>query len=168
MDVGAYPNLRMTGKTVGTTSMRFFIAGIMQGSHLGSDLHSQDYRQRIQELLEQSFEDAEVYDPFANHESSVQYDDTEGRRVFYGHNRMCREVDVVVAFVPYASMGTAIEMWEAHEHGHAAVIAVSPLETNWAVKYCSHAIYADLEMFAAALATGEVQRKITQVLEARR
>jgi len=35
-------------------------------------------------------------------------------------------------FVPEASMGTAIEMWEAHQHG-AAVITISPLKHNWAV-----------------------------------
>lgn len=147
--------------------MRFFIAGIMQGSHLGSDLYSQGYRSRIRSLLQKYFVDAEIYDPFANHESSVDYEDAEGRQVFYEHNRMCREVDAVIAFVPSASMGTAIEMWEAHEHGRAAVIAVSPLVANWAVKYCSHAIYSDLDTLAAALETGEVQQKITQVLEAR-
>ena len=37
--------------------------------------------------------------------------------MFERHNDMCREVDVVIAFVPEASMGTAIEMWEAYQHG---------------------------------------------------
>ena len=63
---------------------------------------------------------------------------------------MCREIDVLLAFVPEASMGTAIEMWEAHQHG-AAVITISPLKHNWAVKFLSHALYADLPEFEAAL-----------------
>ena len=47
-------------------------------------------------------------------------------------------------------MGTAIEMWEAHQHG-AAVITISPLKHNWAVKFLSHALYADEAQFEAAL-----------------
>ena len=35
-------------------------------------------------------------------------------------------------------MGTAIEMWEAYQHG-AAVVTISPMRHNWAVKFLSHA-----------------------------
>ena len=35
--------------------MRFFIAGIMQGSHTANHMHDQDYRQRIAQLLEEHF-----------------------------------------------------------------------------------------------------------------
>ena len=127
----------------------------MQGSHTESRLHAQDYRQRLTRLLEAHFPEAEIYDPRANHSKSLGYDDGTGRSVFFHHNRMCREVDVLLAFVPEASMGTAIEMWEAHQHG-AAVITISPLKHNWAVKFLSHAIYADVEGFEAALQSGEV------------
>lgn len=144
--------------------MRFFLAGIMQGSKRDSVLHCQDYRARLKQLVLDYFPRAEVYDPLADHRNSVDYDDARGREVFYFHNRMCREVDVVFAFVPEASMGTAIEMWEAHEHGRAAVIAISPLTHNWAVRFCSHAIYPDVEAVAAALASGQLQRRIAEVL----
>jgi hypothetical protein len=77
---------------------------------------------------------------------------------------MCREVDAIVAYVPEASMGTAIEMWEAYEHGRGAVIAISPLAHNWAIRFCSHAVYGDFDEFAAALASGEVRRRIDEVL----
>jgi hypothetical protein len=66
-----------------------------------------------------------------------------------------------VAFVPEASMGTAIEMWEAHRHGRV-VITISPLVHNWAVRFLSHAVYADVEAFAAALADGRVRRIVEQ------
>jgi hypothetical protein len=71
---------------------------------------------------------------------------------------------VVVAFVPEASMGTAIEMWEAHQHGRV-VIAISPLVHNWAVKFLSHAVYPDVDAFAAALADGAVQRIVQRIIE---
>ena len=145
--------------------MRFFLAGIMQGSHSEALLHDQEYRTQIQQLVETHFPQAEVYDPLANHSESLDYDETTGRDVFFGHNRMCREVDVLLAFVPEASMGTAIEMWEAYQHG-AAVITVSPLKHNWAVKFLSHAIYADLDAFEAAVVSGEVARRVAEVVRA--
>jgi hypothetical protein len=142
--------------------MRFFLAGIMQGSHTESRVHSQDYRTRITRLIESYFPRAEVYDPRAQHAESLGYDDKTGRSVFFHHNRMCREVDVLLAFLPEASMGTAIEMWEAYQHG-AAVISISPLAHNWAVKFLSHAIYANWAEFEAALESGEVAARIRNV-----
>ncbi|HUT08928.1 MAG TPA: hypothetical protein VMY42_00385 [Thermoguttaceae bacterium] len=142
--------------------MRFFLAGIMQGSHTGPLVHDQDYREHIKRLLAEHFPEAEVYDPRGEHADSINYDEATGRRVFFHHNAMCREVDVLLAFVPEASMGTAIEMWEAYQHG-AAVIAISPLEHNWAVKFLSHALYADVEEFEAALEDGRISRRIEEV-----
>jgi hypothetical protein len=43
--------------------MRFFLAGIMQGSHLGAVLHNQDYRGRIKSLVAEHFPGADIYDP---------------------------------------------------------------------------------------------------------
>ena len=142
--------------------MRFFLAGIMQGSHVGPVLHEQDYRRRIVELLAVYFPEAEVYDPRADHAGSIDYDEATGRRVFFRHNRMCAEVDVLLAFLPEASMGTAIEMWEAYRHG-VAVVTISPMVHNWAVRFLSHARYADVEQLEAALADGHVARTIRQV-----
>jgi hypothetical protein len=143
--------------------MRFFLAGIMQGSHLAATIHNQDYRRHIHELLKKHFPGAEIYDPLADHSDSLNYDDGRARGVFFHHNRLCGEVDVVLAFVPEASMGTAVEMWEACRHGKA-VIAVSPMKHNWAVKFLSHALYADLDELEAALASGQVAERIREIL----
>jgi hypothetical protein len=143
--------------------MRFFLAGIMQGSHLAATIHHQGYRARIKELLAIHFPGADVYDPLADHAESLSYDDEQGRAVFLHHCQLCREVDVVLAFVPEASMGTAIEMWEAYRHGRA-VIAVSPMALNWSVKFLSHAVYADLEELEAALSSGALAKRIEEVL----
>ena len=147
--------------------MRFFLAGIMQGSHTEALVHDQAYRTRIAQLLEAHFPHADVYDPRADHAESLDYDDTTGRNVFFHHNRMCGQIDVLLAFVPEASMGTAIEMWEAYQHG-AAVITVSPLKHNWAVKFLSHALYADLSEFEAALQNGEIERCVEEVRKGKR
>ena len=142
--------------------MRFFLAGIMQGSHLGAVIHNQDYRGRIKQLLSEHFPGSEVYDPLADHTNSLDYDDETGRTVFFHHNQLCREVDVVLAFVPEASMGTAIEMWEAFQHGRA-VIAISPLKHNWAVKFLSHQLYADIEEFEEAVTSGSLARRLAEL-----
>ena len=145
------------------SNLRFFLAGIMQGSHRDAVLHGQDYRPRLKALLETHFPGAAVYDPLADHSQSLDYDAERGRAVFMHHNRMCGEVDVVVSFVPEASMGTAIEMWEAHRHDRT-VITISPLTHNWAVRFLSDAVYETVEAFELALATGEVAAVVTSKL----
>jgi len=144
--------------------MKIFLAGIMQGSHRDDQvLHDQEYRSRLTELLSENLPNADVYDPLANHSDSINYDDETGRDVFFRHNRMCGQVDLVVAFAPEASMGTAIEMWEAYRNGRA-VIAISPLAHNWTVKFCSHEIYPNLESFEAALVSGQLRERVAEVL----
>lgn len=141
--------------------MKIFLAGIMQGSHLGAVLHRQDYRTELKRLLTERFPHADVYDPLADHSDSLDYDETRGRATFYRHNRMCRDVDLVVAFVPEASMGTAIEIWEAYRHGRR-VVTISPLCHNWAVRYCSDVVYDDFDAFAAALRSGDLDDVLTR------
>jgi hypothetical protein len=143
--------------------MRFFLAGIMQGSHTAARIHDQDYRGRIKGLLAGHFPEAEVYDPLADHGESIRYDEQTGRRVFFEHNRMCRQVDVLFAFLPEASMGTAIEMWEAFQHG-AAVITISPMVHNWAVKFLSHEVYPDFDPFLTDVQSGRLARRIQEIL----
>ena len=65
---------------------------------------------------------------------------------------MCgTEIDLLIAYVPEASMGTAVEMWEAWKNG-AVIISISGMTRNWVVRYLSHRIYPDLESFKAAVA----------------
>jgi hypothetical protein len=135
--------------------LRFFIAGIMQGSLAEKVLHEQSYRKIIKELLAEAFPEAEIYDPLADHQRSLEYDRATGQQVFWGHNLMCRQVDVLVAYLPEASMGTAIEMWEAYRHG-AVVVSISPLRRNWVVRFLSHQIYANLPEFAASVRNGQL------------
>lgn len=137
--------------------LRIFIAGIMQGSHVGAVMHHQGYRERLTAMLAEAFPHAEIYDPLADHRQSLTYDDDLARQVFFQHIQLCREVDMVVAYLPEASLGTAIEMWEAHHHGRR-VLTISPLKHNWAVKFLSDHVYSDLDDFAAALASGRAQR----------
>jgi hypothetical protein len=143
--------------------MKFFLAGIMQGSHVGAVLHDQNYRARIKRLLVEHIPRADVYDPQADHPTSLEYDDDRAREVFWHHNRLCRTVDVVLAFLPEASIGTAIEMFEAYEHDRV-VVAISPMIHNWAIKFLSHLLYKDLDEFEQAVRSGDFARRLDELV----
>ncbi len=68
--------------------MRIFVAGIMQGSHLGATIHNQDYRTRIKQLFPSYFPGADVYDPLADHNAIKQLTLMRGRTVFF-HSALC-------------------------------------------------------------------------------
>jgi len=142
--------------------MHIFLAGIMQGSHVVATMHDQDYRTRLKRLLNEHWPGAIVYDPLADHPSSFDYSRETARGVFLKHNAMCGQTDLLIAFVPEATMGTAIEMWEAARHGRV-VVTISPLDLNWAVQFCSDLVFASVEAFEQELASGGLQASVERI-----
>lgn len=139
-----------------------FVAGIIQGSIRGSAIHQQDYRERIVGLLRAEFPDVAVYCPIENYPNSLEFPDEVARRTFFGLMDRAGRADVLVAYVPEASMGTAVEMWQAHGQGRL-VIAISPLATNWAVRFLSHTVLPDIEAFEQFVRSGD----FAQLLDAK-
>ncbi|HHN46605.1 MAG TPA: hypothetical protein ENN09_04110 [Planctomycetes bacterium] len=125
---------------------RVFLAGIIQGSHADKGVHPQDYRRRVRELVEKHVPGAEVYDPVAEYPGSVEYPDDYAKQVFFGLMEKAARADVLIAFLPQASLGTAIEMWEARRAG-VHVVAISPLKHNWVIRFVSDVAVSDLEEF---------------------
>ena len=142
--------------------MRIFLAGIMQGSLKSAEMHDQDYRLRLGEEVPKHLPEYEVYDPLEFHTESIGYEDQKGRDVFLHHNKMCAEMDLLIASVPEASMGTAIEMWEAWRHDKL-VISISPLKHNWAVKYLSHLLFEQESDFFKALQNGTLRQQLIEL-----
>jgi hypothetical protein len=58
-------------------------------------------------------------------------------------------------------MGSAIEMWRAHEEG-VLVLTISPMVHNWAIRFLSDRVFETLEGFEAAAANGELTRLVEQ------
>lgn len=135
----------------------FFVAGIIQGSLTDPTIHSQDYRERIVGVLRQAFPDDEVYCPIENYPDSLTFAEQAARETFFGLMERAGEADVLVAFVPEASMGTAIEMWQAHRNGRV-VIAISPMTVNWAVRFLADVVLRDIEAFEACVRSGDLAR----------
>lgn len=133
--------------------MKVFIAGIMQGSHLDDSVVDQGYRQQIAATLRQHLTDVEIVDPWELFPDSPGYTYEQGKRTFLSMNQAAAQVDALVAYVPQASMGTAIEIWQAYQAG-IPVYCISPLETNWVVRFLSKEIFNSIQAFEAFVAQG--------------
>lgn len=139
--------------------MRVFIAGIMQGSRQDNGLDSQSYRARIIQTLTAYLPEVEVTDPWTLHPDSVAYGDQLARQTFLEMTDLAGQADLVIAYLPQASMGTAIEMWTAY-HAGKPVIAVTPLAHNWVVKLCARHVLPDLDSLLAYIESGSLSRLV--------
>ena len=105
--------------------------------------------------------EARVYCPVENRPESRGYSHRKGREVFFDHRGMAAGCDVLLAFLPEASMGTAIEMWEAHRNDRV-VLTVSAMAANWTVKFLSTRILRDLNELESFLAEGGLKRLLEE------
>ena len=126
--------------------MKIFIAGIMQGSKQGQGIHSQDYRRIIRDAVRISHPDAEIIDPFSLFPDSVTFDDGRAKQVLFELATRAEASDIVIAYLPSASMGTALEMIRAYDRSKA-IITISPIEKNWFINALSARIFPSLELF---------------------
>ncbi len=135
-------------------TLHVFLAGIMQGS-LRQAMHKQGYREKITRMLQEHLPAAIVFDPFRHHPESLIYDEDQGRDVFFDLMDRAGQCDVLIAFLPEASMGTAIEMWNAY-HAGAVIVAVTELTDNWVVRFLADAVVPDLSALETMIAGGGV------------
>ncbi len=134
-----------------------FVAGIIQGSLQDRSIHAQAYRDRLVGLLREAFPEMEVYCPIENYPNSLDFPDDVARATFFGLMERASRADVLVAYVPEASMGTAIEMWQAHRHGRP-VVAISPMAANWSVRFLADAVVPDIAAFERFVRDGAFAR----------
>lgn len=135
--------------------MKVFLAGIIQGSLVAADIHEQDWRRDVAEIVRRHLPAAELYCHYSRHPQSIRYDLPDIRHTFQEGIRRAAECDLLIAYLPAASMGTAIEMYEAARAG-AVVLAVTPMAANWVVRLYSDRILGDLSALEAFLAGGEL------------
>jgi len=137
--------------------MKVFLAGIIQGSLVEAEIHEQDWREPLKRALADHLPDAEVYCHYSEHPHSITYDLPDIRRTLAEGNRRAAACDLLIAYLPGASMGTAIEMHEAARNG-AAVLAITPLKANWVVRAYSDEIFPDIPAFERFLAVGGLEK----------
>ena len=148
-------------------TVKVFLAGIIQGSLKEARIHNQDWREAIKAALARCLPQADVYCHYSRHPNSITYDLPEIRATLAEGNRKAAECDVLVAYLPSASMGTAIEMHEAAGNG-AAVLTITPLLANWIVRAYSDDVFPNVEAFEKFLSEGRLQELLAEKRKNRR
>jgi hypothetical protein len=133
--------------------VKVFIAGIMQGSRLDRYIDDQGYRQAIAQMIQERHPDVEIFDPNELHPNGVDYDDRAAKTTLLEMADLAAQADLVVAYAPVASMGTAIEMWQAFQAG-VPLVTVSPMAANWVVRHLSSVVLPDLDSFRSWVGDG--------------
>jgi hypothetical protein len=136
--------------------MKIFLAGIIQGSIKAAQIHSQDWREPIKALLARHCPAVQVYCHYEAHPNSIGYDLPAILETLADGNRRASESDVVICWLPEASMGTAVEMYCAAQAG-AVVVTVTPMVANWVVRAYSDAILPDLAALGEFLSAGRLK-----------
>ena len=137
--------------------MQVFIAGIMQGSRTDRYIEDQGYRRAIADAILHHDPTAEIVDPNELHPDGVEYGDERAKATFLELIEMAAQADLVVAYAPRASMGTALEIWEAFRAG-VPVVTISPMAANWVIRFLSAAVVPDLVAFQQWVTAGGLER----------
>jgi len=126
--------------------MKIYIAGVMQGSEQGKGIQGQGYRQVISEALKTNHSEAEIYDPYLNFPDSVEYGDQRARQTLFLLADEASSADLIIAYLPEASMGTALEMVRAFDNG-VPIVTISPMAKNWFINALSAKVFPTLKAF---------------------
>jgi len=140
-------------KSMKNNPINFFMAGIIQGSHQDQAIQPQNYRDEIRAILTSEFPDCTVFCPFEKHPESAEYDDPLAESVFRKNVNIAANSDVIIVFLPQASMGSSIEMWEAQKN-NVPIIAITPMKENWVVRILADRICASIADFRIFIAEG--------------
>ena len=138
--------------------MEVFIAGIMQGSRDDDRLADQDYRTILTEAIEQHISGAIVTDPLTLNPNSTTYEIDQAKEAFLAITSKAADADVLIAYLPQASMGTAIEMWNAY-NAKVPIVVVTPLKRNWVVWVTADETFYDLESLVEEIESGRFAEK---------
>ena len=136
--------------------MKIFIAGVMQGNRNDNKIYSQNYRKEIADILSPIIPDLDIVDPDITDPDRLNYTNEQAAEMFFRYSFMAGTVDLLVSYIPEASMGSAVEMWEAWKN-KIPVITISPLKLNWVVKLLSAKVYPTIEDFKKACEEGELK-----------
>ena len=126
--------------------MKIFIAGIMQGSLKGKGIQEQAYRKIISKALKINHPDVNIVDPFSLFPDSVAYDDKRAKEVLFAMADEAASSNILIAYLPEASMGTALEMIRAYDN-QKPIFSITPMNENWLVRAVSTKVFPTLETF---------------------
>ena len=126
-------------------------------------VESQDYRAQIRDAVIAAESGAQVVDPAEVVEARgpdlhppdgpVDWRTDESVAAMFAECvRLAAEADVVISYLPTASMGSAVELHAAREAGRlVVVVAPGRMRSNWVVRSYAHYIFDDVSSLAAWL-----------------
>jgi hypothetical protein len=148
---------------------RYFLSGVMGGSgagkstEIGMRMESQDYRSQVRSAILDADPNAVIVDPLQlGAERAAQWVTEDGASPWLNDahvRQMLSEVvaaaaasDVVISYLPTASMGSALELQAAHA-ANKVVLAVAPanMRSNWVVRSYSSKIFDSIAEVASFL-----------------
>ena len=144
-------------------TFRFFLAGIIQGSKRGIETFDQGYRERIRSILKDAFPGCHTVCPVEDHPDSILYTDAKAAKTFFSNVEKAKLCDALIVYLPEASMGSSIEMWEAHKKG-IPVFTITPLASNWVVRILSDRVFAGMNEFESFAGSGEMERALRKAV----
>lgn len=151
----------------GSEPLRVFIAGVMQANRRDTLMESQDYRVLLSDALRRYIPNVQLIDPWAENPNSLQYSDEQARHTFLTMTNKASEADLLIAYLPLPSMGTAMEMWQAYQN-NTYIIAITPFVHHWAIRFTANDVLPDLESLLGWLENGRFQQHIVPAALARR
>lgn len=134
-------------------------------TELGIAMEDQDYRGRIRHAILAADSAATIVDPLdmgkeraaqlyphGTPEQEMWADDCDVRDMFRDVVAAAASADVVVSYLPTASMGSAVELHAAHAAGRV-VLCVAPgsMRGNWVVRAYSARVFDDIPSLAEYL-----------------
>ncbi|MCL4460087.1 MAG: hypothetical protein M1136_09505 [Chloroflexi bacterium] len=142
--------------------MKIYLAGVIQGSNTGKGIHDQAYRTQLKQIIAARYPDAGIVCPLELCPDSMSYSWEQGRQAFLSLVEEAVQADIVLAYLPHASMGTAVEMWAAHWAGKP-VLTITPMCENWVVNSISDIVFGSIEEFEGFVCGGGFDEILSQV-----
>ena len=151
------------------TGAQYFLSGVMQGKNAsGSGVAgtvSQDYRKEMRDVIIAADPGAKIVEPWdlvgaivselypvATPQHELFQDDEHVKKAFGTCIKAAAGADVVVSYLPEASMGSAVEIYAAMEAGkRILVVAPGSMAGNWVVRSYADNIFASMDELGAWL-----------------
>ncbi len=139
--------------------LKVFIAGVMQSNRRDNLIDSQNYRLQITTALKNQIPNVKIIDPWAENQNSISYSEDQARHTFLSMTVKASDADLLIAYLPRPSMGTAMEMWQAHQN-NTTIIAVTPFVHHWAIRFTANQILPDLDALFTLMENGRFLQEI--------
>lgn len=143
------------------TNVSIYITGIQRGSK--KELHPQTYRKQIIDAIRETWDSATLQCPTIDESRDKEEQLKDTVKEFEQRLSLLKKANIIVAYIPEASMGSAIELYNASLRGKY-VVTISPMRSNRIIRLFSHDIYDSVESFINACQVGKFKKDYSRFI----